>query len=182
MKSRLIAILVATLMLVAACVHPGSANTDLTQLSIEDLMNIEVTSVPKKAERVSDSAAAVYVITQVDIRHSGITTIADALRMAPGLQVANINSHTWAISARGFDDRFANKMLALIDGRSVYGPLFAGTWWDVQDSLLARCGSNRSHSRTGSRYVGPRVPEPFCSVASARSHIGTRLPPHLRIT
>lgn len=136
MKSRLIAILVATLALVAACVHPDSHDTDLTQLSLEDLMNIEVTSVSKKAERVSDSAAAVYVITQEDIRRSGATSIADALRMVPGLHVASVDSHLWAISSRGFNSRFADKMLALIDGRSVYGPLFAGTWWDVQDALL----------------------------------------------
>lgn len=112
------------------------APADLSQLSLEDLMSIEVTSVSKKAEKVSDSAAAVYVVTQEDIRRSGVTTIADALRMIPGMHVASINSHIWAISSRGFIDRFANKMLVLIDGRSVYTPLFAGTWWDAQDTLL----------------------------------------------
>jgi iron complex outermembrane recepter protein len=116
--------------------RPAPATADLSQLPLEDLMNIEVTSVSKKAERVSDSAAAVYVVTQEDIRRSGATSIADALRMVPGMHVASVNSHMWAISSRGFNDRFANKLLVLIDGRSVYTPLFSGTWWDVQDTAL----------------------------------------------
>lgn len=108
----------------------------LTDISIEDLMNIKITSVAKRAEKVSDSAAAVYVITQEDIRRSGLNSIPDLLRMVPGLQVANIDSNKWAISSRGLADRFANKLLVLIDGRSAYTPLFSGVWWDVQDVLL----------------------------------------------
>lgn len=109
---------------------------DLTDLSIEELMRIEVTSVAKKEQRLSEAAAAIYVITQEDIHRSGATSIAEALRMAPGLNVARIDSNKWAISSRGFNDFFANKLLVLIDGRSVYSPLFSGVFWDVQDTLL----------------------------------------------
>jgi iron complex outermembrane receptor protein len=110
--------------------------SDLTALSIEELMEIEVTSVSKKEERLSHAAAAVYVITQEDIRRSGLKSIPELLRMVPGLEVARIDANKWAISSRGFNGRFANKLLVLIDGRSVYTPLFSGVFWDVQDTLL----------------------------------------------
>lgn len=108
----------------------------LTKLSIEDLMNVSVSSAAKKEQKLGDTAAAVYVITQEDLRRSGATSIPEALRMVPGVSVAQINSNSWAISARGFNSRFANKLLVLIDGRSVYTPLFSGVFWDVQDTLL----------------------------------------------
>lgn len=110
--------------------------TDLTQMSIEDLMRIEVTSAGKKEQKLSQTAAAVYVITQEDIRRSGATSIPEALRLAPGVEVAQINANVWAISIRGFNFRYASKLLVLIDGRSVYSPLFSGVFWDVQDTLL----------------------------------------------
>lgn len=109
---------------------------DLTEMSLEQLMNIQVTSVSRKPQRIADAAAAVFVITQEDIRRSGVTSIADALRMVPGLEVARIDSNKWAVSSRGFNDRIANKMLVQIDGRTVYTPLFAGVFWDRQDTLL----------------------------------------------
>ncbi|MDH5699967.1 MAG: TonB-dependent receptor [Nitrospirota bacterium] len=109
---------------------------DLTQLSLEELMSVEVTSVSKKKQKLSESAAAIYVITQEDIRRSGVTSIPEALRMAPGIQVARINNNQWAVSARGFNDRFSNKLLVLIDGRPIYNPLFAGVTWEVQDTIL----------------------------------------------
>jgi iron complex outermembrane receptor protein len=109
---------------------------DLTELSIEDLMKIEITSVSKKAQKVSDAAAAVFVITQEDIRRSGATSIADALRMAPGLEVARIDANKWAVTARGINNYLTNKLLVLMDGRSVYQPLFAGVYWNLQDTLL----------------------------------------------
>ncbi len=109
---------------------------DLTQVSIENLMNMEVTSVSKKEQKLSQVAAAIYVITQEDIRHSGATNIPDLLRMVPGMNVAQINSSTWAISARGFNFQFASKLLVLIDGRAVYTPLFGGVNWDTQDVPL----------------------------------------------
>jgi iron complex outermembrane recepter protein len=114
----------------------SSIVSDLTQLSLEDLMRIEVTSVSKKGEQLSDAPAAIFVITQEDIRRSGVTSIPEALRMAPGVEVARIDANKWAISARGFNSRFATKLLVLMDGRSVYSPVFSGVWWDVQDTLL----------------------------------------------
>ena len=109
---------------------------DVSKMSLEDLMNVEVTSVSKHTQRVADAAAAVFVITQEDIRRSGATSIPEALRMVPGLQVARIDQNKWAISSRGFNGRFANKLLVLIDGRSVYTPLFSGVYWSVQDVML----------------------------------------------
>jgi iron complex outermembrane receptor protein len=109
---------------------------DLAELSLEELTKIEVTSVSKKAEPLQNVPAAIYVITGEDIRRAGVTSIPDALRLAPGLQVARINAHDWAISSRGFNNLYANKLLVLIDGRSVYTPLFAGVFWDVQDLML----------------------------------------------
>jgi len=108
----------------------------LKDLSIEDLLNTEVTSVSGKSEKLSEAAAAIFVITDEDIRRSGATSIPEVLRMAPGLQVARINANSWAVTSRGFSDMFANKLLILIDGRSVYTPLFSGVFWDVQDTLL----------------------------------------------
>ncbi len=108
----------------------------LGDLSLEELLNIEVYSVSKKKQKLSESAAAIYVLTQDDIERSGATTIMDALRLVPGVEVANVNNTLYSVSVRGFNDRFANKLLVLIDGRSVYTPLFAGVYWDVQDTML----------------------------------------------
>src|SRR5580692_11690941 len=115
---------------------PHGRETDLTQLSIENLMNVEVTSVSKKEQKRSEVAAAIFVITPEDIRRSGATGIPDLLRMVPGLDVAQINANTWAISARGFNFQFENKLLVLIDGRAVYTPIFGGVYWDTQDVPL----------------------------------------------
>lgn len=109
---------------------------DLANASLEDLLDIEVTSVSKKEEKLFQTAAAVYVITQEEIRRSGLTTVPELLRLAPGLQVARIDGTKWAISARGFNGRLANKLLVLIDGRSVYSPETSGVYWEVQDLLL----------------------------------------------
>ena len=109
---------------------------DFSRLSLEELMNIEVTSVSKRPERASDAAAAIHVITEDDIRRSGATSIPDLLRTVPGLQVAQIDGNKWAITARGFNSRFANKLLVLIDGRSIYTPLFSGVLWDQQEPIL----------------------------------------------
>jgi iron complex outermembrane receptor protein len=108
----------------------------LKQLSVEQLMDIEVTSVSRKAEKLSETASAIQVITRDEIRRSGASNIPEALRLAPNLQVAEVGAHQWAISARGFNNTTANKLLVLIDGRSVYTPLFSGVFWDLQDVLL----------------------------------------------
>jgi iron complex outermembrane receptor protein len=108
----------------------------LKQLSLEQLMDIEVTSVAKKEQRWAETPAAIYVITQEEIRRSGATSIPEALRLAPGVTVSRINSNSWAIGVRGLASGFSRSLLVLIDGRSVYTPLFAGVYWDVQDTLL----------------------------------------------
>ena len=109
---------------------------ELVQLSLEDLMTLEVTSATRKSQSLAETAAAVFVITSEDIRRSGVTNIPDVLRMVPGVTVARIDSSKWAITARGFNGRFARKLLVLIDGRSAYSPLFSGVFWDAQDTLL----------------------------------------------
>ncbi len=113
-----------------------NAPADLTSLKIEDLMDVDVTSASKKEQKMSKVSAAIFVITQEDIQRSGATDIPDLLRMAPGLDVAQINPSTWAISARGFNGEYSNKLLVLIDGRTVYSPLFSGVYWDAQDLPL----------------------------------------------
>src|SRR5438477_9130115 len=109
---------------------------DLTHLSLEELMNVEVTSVSRRAEKLSVAPAAISVITAEELRRSGATSIPEALRLVPGMEVARVDAHNWAISARGFNDLFANKLLVLMDGRSLYTPLFSGVYWDTQDTLL----------------------------------------------
>jgi len=99
-------------------------------------MNMQVTSVSKKEQKLSKTGAAVFVITQEDIRRSGVTNIPDALRLAPGVDVARVDANRWAISIRGFNDQHGNKVLVLIDGRSVYSPSFSGVFWDMVDVPL----------------------------------------------
>ena len=109
---------------------------ELAELSLEQLANLEITSVSKKPERLSDAPASVYIITGEDIRRSGVTSLPEALRLAPNLEVARRDSSQYAISARGFASTAGNKLLVLIDGRIVYTPLFSGVFWDAQDVLL----------------------------------------------
>jgi|SRR5882724_70273 len=109
----------------------------LKRLSLEELMQIDVTSVSKRSERLSTAAAAITVITADDIRRSGATSLPEVLRLATGLQVAQADGSTWAITARGFNLTTSNKLLVLIDGRSIYTPLFSGVFWDAQDTFLA---------------------------------------------
>ena len=111
-------------------------SSELTSFSIEDLMNIKVTSVSKKPQRIADTAAAIYVITSEDIRRSGMSSVPELLRLVPGVIVGQIDANKWAISVRGFNGQFANKLQVLIDGRSVYNTWFAGVYWDVQDLVL----------------------------------------------
>jgi iron complex outermembrane receptor protein len=109
---------------------------DLTLLSLEELMDIQVTSASRKEQQLEDSAAAAFVITREAIRRSGMTTIPDLLRLAPGVNVAQINANRWAVSVRGFNDVYANKLLVLVDGRSVYTRLSAGVFWDAEDLIV----------------------------------------------
>jgi iron complex outermembrane receptor protein len=110
---------------------------DILELTLEELMDIEVTSVAKAPTRLLDTPAAVFVITQEDIRHSGANSIPGLLKMVPGLDVVQLDANRWAVSARGFNGQFANKLLVMIDGRSIYTPIFSGTFWDMQDLVLA---------------------------------------------
>jgi iron complex outermembrane receptor protein len=114
----------------------AAAGAALVDLSLEELGNVTITSTAKREQRLSDVPAALFVITADDIRHSGATRLPEALRLAPNLQVAEAYAGGYAISARGFNANAANKLLVLIDGRSVYTPLFAGVFWDVQDVVL----------------------------------------------
>src|SRR6202167_4508338 len=109
---------------------------DLIDRSLEDLMNIKVTSVSKTEQTLSRTASAIFVVTADDIRRSGATNIPDLLRMVPGMDVAQINANTWAISARGLNGEFSNELLVLVDGRTVYTPTFGGVYWDVLDMPL----------------------------------------------
>ena len=105
-------------------------------MSIEQLMEIDVTLATREPEPVGRTAAAITVITNDDIRRSGVTTIADALALADGVQVARFNNGTWAVSARGFNATSANKLLVMVDGRIEYSPLFSGTFWNMLDYTL----------------------------------------------
>ncbi len=109
---------------------------ELVDLSLEELANIQVTSVSKRSEPLTDAAASIFVITNNDIQRSGASNLPEALRLAPNLQVAQDNARNYAISARGFNSVFNNKLLVLIDGRTIYTPLFSGVFWDAQDVVL----------------------------------------------
>lgn len=113
-----------------------SIDNELLTMSIEELMKIEVTSASRRSQKLSEVSSAIFVITQDDIRRSGATSIPEALRMAPGVEVARLGTDKWAISVRGFNGRFANKLQVLMDGRSVYTPLFSGVIWSQQDTFM----------------------------------------------
>ena len=127
----------ALLTMAAASAAANSTLDELKALSLDDLAGIMVSTVAKKPQALSDSAAAVFVITNEDLLRSGAASLPDALRMVPGMQVGQINSHEWAVSARGFNGLYANKLLVQIDGRSVYSRLFSGVYWDVQQLMMA---------------------------------------------
>jgi iron complex outermembrane receptor protein len=114
-----------------------AAESDSLDLSLQELMNVEVTSVSKQKQLLSNSPAAIYVVTSESIRRSGATSIPQALRDVPGLHVAQIDSQKWAIGSRGFNGRYNNKLLVLMDGRTLYSPAFSGVYWEVQDTLMA---------------------------------------------
>jgi iron complex outermembrane receptor protein len=132
----LVTLLIFTGPLAAQTVVPATPLGALKKLSLDELMDIEVTSVSKRPERLLEAAAAIQVITGEDIRRSGASNIPEALRLANSLDVAQENAHEWAISTRGFSSDVGNKLLVLVDGRTVYTPLFSGVFWDRQDYLL----------------------------------------------
>ncbi len=114
----------------------AKAEIDIYSMDLEQLSNIKVVSVSKKPQTILQTAAAVHVISQDDIRRSGATSLPEVLRGVPGVHVAQVDANKWAVSIRGFNDRFANKLLVMVDGRSVYSPLFSGVFWNMQDMIL----------------------------------------------
>lgn len=113
-----------------------ASGEDLSVLSLDELLDLDVVSVAKVPEKITKTPAAIYIVTQEDIRRSGANTIPDVLRMVPGMHVYQIDANKWAVSARGYASRYANKMLVMVDGRTVYSPLFSGVFWDSQDLML----------------------------------------------
>ncbi|MDH5479260.1 MAG: TonB-dependent receptor plug domain-containing protein, partial [Nitrosomonas sp.] len=109
---------------------------DVYSMDLEQLMSIEVVSASKKSQTLLKTAAAAHIITEEDIRRSGATSLPEVLRGVPGVQVAQIDANKWAVSMRGFNNRFATKLLVMIDGRSIYTPLFSGVYWNMHDMLL----------------------------------------------
>jgi len=127
----------ALFLVVAPFAQPASpSHPSLADLPLNELVDIKITTVSKKEQNLRDVAAAVSVLSSDDLRRSSATSAAEALRLSPGLSVAAVNAGDWAISARGFNSQFANKMLVMIDGRTVYSPLFSGVYWDVQQMIL----------------------------------------------
>ena len=141
MKSRNLHVRVALLSallcsLAGASSLASATDNEAVELSLEDLLKTEVTTVSRKSQTLQSTAAAAFVITREDIERSGATNVPEALRMAPGVQVARIANNRWAVSVRGFNGRYANKLLVLMDGRSIYSPLYSGVLWELEDTLL----------------------------------------------
>ncbi|MBN2201028.1 TonB-dependent receptor [bacterium] len=135
-RLRLLAALITAATLISSAVMGQGQPRDLTELDLEELMSIDITLASRRAETMLETAAAVEVITAEDLHRSGATTIAEALRLVPGMVVARVDANKWAINSRGFNNLFANKLLVMVDGRSVYSPIFSGTFWEAQDCLF----------------------------------------------
>ena len=138
-KATAIARLRATAAVIAAASVADAAGQHLAalaDLSLEQLSDIVVTSASRREQRVVDAPWSIYVITSEDIRRSGVRTLPEALRLAPNLQVARADANQYAITARGFGNVLANKLLVMIDGRTVYSPLFSGVFWEARDVML----------------------------------------------
>ena len=155
-----------------AIADPASAQgaRDLKSLSLEELGNIEVTSVSKTAEPLGEAAAAIYVIAHEDIVRSGASSIPELLRLAPNLQVAQVSANSYAITARGFNGTTANKLLVLIDGRSVYTPLFSGVFWDVQAVMPEDIDRIEVISGPGATLWGTNAVNGVINIVTRKSH------------
>ncbi len=136
MKGHLKAFLISTILITQTVVTPALAAQDIFKMSLEEILNEEVTSVSRKAESPRDTASAVYVIRQEDLRRNHVTHITEALRMVPGMHVERIDAGRWAVNTREGTQYFNNRLLILIDGRTLYTPVFSGTWWTYQDFVL----------------------------------------------
>ncbi|MDR7268673.1 iron complex outermembrane receptor protein [Pelomonas saccharophila] len=164
-------------MLTASQGAAGAEQTrNLADLSLEQLGDIEITSVSKREQRLGDAPASIYVITREAIQRAGVNTLAEALRLAPNLQVARINASQYAISARGFNAATANKLLVLVDGRSVYTPLYSGVFWETQDVSLSDIERIEVISGPGGTLWGANAVNGVINVitTSARNSVGTQ--------
>jgi iron complex outermembrane receptor protein len=151
-------------------------SSELSDLSLEQLSNLVVTSLSRQEERLAHAAASITIISASDIRRSGARTLPEALRLAPNLQVARVDARNYAITARGFNSPFENKLLVLIDGRSVYSPLFSGVFWDAQDLLMDDIERIEVISGPGSTIWGANAVNGVINVItkSARDTLGGR--------
>jgi len=155
LSSRFLSAASLCLAVALALAAPAAADPpEAVDMSLEDLLNVEITSAARKSQRLNDVAAAVYVITREDIERSGATSIPEALRLAPGVSVARLANNRWAVSIRGFNSRFSNKLLVLMDGRSMYSQLFSGVLWQVEDTLLEDIDRIEVIPRVGRGDVG----------------------------
>jgi len=144
-------------------------NNPLKGLSLEQLGDVKITTVSKVPEEVWKTPAAIYVITQEDIRRSGATNIPDALRLAPGVEVGRIDSDTWAIGIRGEQNNFSKAVLVLIDGRSVYSPLLAGVFWDAQDVVLEDIDRIEVIRGPGATVWGPNAADGVINIVTKKA-------------
>jgi iron complex outermembrane receptor protein len=154
----------------AAAAHPSLELPDLATLSLDQLSNIVVTTVSRHEESLGSAAASIYVITAEDIRRSGATTLPEALRLAPNLLVARADVNQYAISAGGFNNVLANRMLVMIDGRIVYSPLYSGVFWEVQDVLLQDVERIEVISGPGSALWSPNAVNGVINVITRRAN------------
>jgi iron complex outermembrane receptor protein len=146
-----------------------AAVAEYKKLSLEELMDLEVTSVSKHPERIADAASSIFVITADAIRRSGVTSITEALRLAPNLQVARIDASQYSISARGFNNAVGNKLLVLIDGRTVYSSIFSGVFWDQQDTVLEDIERIEVISGPGATLWGANAVNGVINITSRRA-------------
>ena len=134
---RPVATLCSLICALSAPVASAAADTnEFLDMSLEELVDYRLMSMSRKEQRVADMAAAAYVISADEIRRSGAQSIPEALRLVPGLNVAQISANHWAVSSRGFNERYAGKLLVQVDGRSVYSPMFSGVLWETQDTVM----------------------------------------------
>lgn len=129
-------LIVAAFLLASVVAAQAEEGGDYLDLPLEDLLSMEITSAAKKEQRLKETAASVFVISGEDIHRSGVTSVPEALRLAPGVQVARIDANKWAITTRGFNNQFVNMLLVMVDGRTVYSPTISGTYWDAQGLML----------------------------------------------
>src|SRR5262245_47331077 len=136
MKSTIVWSLVFMMSVGTAGQVSAQTPRDLANLDLEELMNVTIVSAARREQPIADAPAAIYGITQEDIRRSGLTSLPEVLRLAPGVQMAEANTAVAAVSVRGFNSPFSDKLLVLIDGRSIYNRTFSGEFWNSQDLVL----------------------------------------------